>query len=200
MSDAAAATADAPKKGSKKLLIIIAAVVLLLVVGGGAAAMLLKKKPVEDEEGGEDAKPHAAAKAHHDDKKSPPVYSPLDPFTVNLADRDAERYAQVSVTLELNDAHATDEIKNYMPSIRNGVLMILAHKTSADLLERAGKEKLAGEIAREAARSMGYDVEEPEPDEAADDDSPKKKKKKKKAAEPDTGPIKRVLFANIIIQ
>ncbi|MCK7493223.1 MAG: flagellar basal body-associated FliL family protein [Comamonadaceae bacterium] len=26
---------------------------------------------------------------------------PLDPFTVNLADRDAERYAQVGITLEV---------------------------------------------------------------------------------------------------
>jgi flagellar protein FliL len=35
---------------------------------------------------------------------APPTFVPLDPFTVNLADRDAERYAQVGVTLELDDA------------------------------------------------------------------------------------------------
>ena len=30
-----------------------------------------------------------------------PAFVPLDPFTVNLADREAERYAQVGITLEL---------------------------------------------------------------------------------------------------
>jgi flagellar FliL protein len=109
-------------------------------------------------------------------------------------------------------------MKTFMPAIRNGILMILAHKTSRELLDRAGKEQLAAEILRESARTMGIDVDEPEAevekvadvkatdaahDKAGDDDEAKPKaapkpKPKKEAAAPN--PIRRVHFANFIIQ
>jgi flagellar FliL protein len=158
---AAAADAAPAPKGKKKLIIIIAAAVLLLGGGGGAALMLMKKKPV-DEEGGEEAaqveghaKPKAAAAKH--DPKHPPVFAPLDPFTVNLADRETERYAQVALTLELDDPK-TATVKAFMPAIRNNILMVLAHKTSAQILGAEGKTKLARRAsaprrARSASRS-----------------------------------------------
>ena len=77
-----------------------------------------------------------------DEKLVPPVFVPLDPFTVNLADKESERYAQVGITLEIEDAKFGDQLKLYMPAIRNNILMVLAHKRSSDLLERSGKEKL----------------------------------------------------------
>ena len=43
------------------------------------------------------------------DPKAVPVFVPLDNFTVNLADREAERYAQIGISLELNDAKAGEE-------------------------------------------------------------------------------------------
>ena len=45
-----------------------------------------------------------------------------------------------------------------MPAIRNAILMILAHKTSHELLERAGKEQLAAEILRETVRPLGITI------------------------------------------
>jgi flagellar FliL protein len=50
-----------------------------------------------------------------------------------------------------------------MPAIRNAILMILANKTSKELLYREGKELLAQEILREAVRPMGIEVSTPEP-------------------------------------
>ena len=204
MSTAAAAPeAAAPPKGNKKLIIIIAAVVLLLVVGGGAAMMLMKKKPAEEgEEGGEAAaKPAAAAPAPKaapkHDPKHPPVFVPLEPFTVNLADREAERYAQVGITLEVSDATVEAAIKTYLPAIRNNILMALADKTASQLMDREGKAKLAEKIRRETARAMGYEVEDEEEEEAAED-TPKKKKKKPKR--PVILPIEAVHFSNFIIQ
>jgi flagellar FliL protein len=199
----AAATADAAPapKGKKKLIIIIAAAVLLLGGGGGAALMLMKKKPV-DEDGGEDsahvepAKPKAAAAAKHD-PKHPPVFAALEPFTVNLADRETERYAQVALTLELDDPKTADTVKAFMPAIRNNILMVLAHKTSTQILGAEGKTKLAGELQRATARAIGIDVDEPEEDEE-ETDAPKKKKKKKKV---DVAlPILAVHFSNFIVQ
>ncbi len=202
MSTAAVAVdAAAPKKGKKKLLIIIIAVVLLAVLGGGALLMMKKKaadaEDSEDADGGKSAPAHAAAKH---DPKAVPTFVPLDPFTVNLADREAERYAQVGITLEVADPHVAEEIKLYMPAIRNNVLLALAEKTAAQLMDREGKTKLAEQIRRETSRAMGFEVEEPAAEDApADEDKPKKKSKKKgkHAAEL---PVTSVQFSNFIIQ
>jgi flagellar FliL protein len=192
----AAAETVAPKGGgSKKLIIILAAVLLLVLVGGGAAVMLLKKKPVaEDGEDGAEAtetpaKPKAHAKSDH-----PPTFVPLDPFTVNLADKDVDRFAQVGVTLQVEDPKFADQIKAYMPAIRSNVLMVLSHKTAVELLTREGKEKLAKDIMREAVRPMGIELDEEDGHEATD--APKKKKKKAHVE----SPISQVLFSNFIVQ
>jgi flagellar protein FliL len=182
------AAAPVKKKGKKKLIIIAVAVLVLLLAAGAGAAIYLKKKAA-----------HAAE-----------AFLPLDPFVVNLADKEADRYAQVGITLEVEDAKFAEQMKAFMPAIRNSILMILAHKSSRELLERSGKEQLAGEILREAARTMGIDVEEPhteskkvsdvEKAEPDDEGKPKAKAKKapKKPVEPN--PIKRVHFANFIVQ
>lgn len=195
-----AAANAAPAGGKKKLLVIIGAgVLVLLLVAGGLAAFLMKSKaPAEDE--GEEA-PAAAARhapAKHDAKKSPPAFLPLDPFTVNLADKDGERFAQIAVTLELDDAHFDEQIKAYLPAIRNNILMVLAQKTAAELLTREGKELLARQIIREALRPMGIEVEDEDTPE--DEHAAPKKKTKKKAKAPASYPIKSVQFASFIIQ
>jgi flagellar FliL protein len=215
-----AAEGAAPKKGKKKLIIIIAAVLLVVLAGGGAAVFMMKSKAAaeaaaaaEAEDGdGEasadaDSKDHGGSHAKKDEKKGPPVFVPLEPFVINLADRDVERFAQIGITLQLDDAKAADEIKLYMPAVRNGVLMVLAHKTSKELLERTGKEKLAAEIMREAVRPMGIIIEAPEDEDAAPADEnadaadkPKAKAKKKKKKEPEHNPVVGVNFSSFIIQ
>ncbi len=200
---AAAAEAAPPAGGKKKLIIIIVAVVLLLVIGGGAAFFLLKKKPAEGEEGGDDhakaevAEPAPRARPPRD-PKHPPVFVPLDPFTVNLADRDAERYAQVGVTLELDDAKTEAELKTYMPAIRNNILMVLSHRTAAQLLTREGKQKLAQSILYASVRPLGYDVPDDEEEEADAASAPPKKKRKRRP--PMNLPVVAVHFSNFIVQ
>jgi flagellar FliL protein len=197
MATAPAAEAAAPAKGGgkKKLIIIIGAVLALVLVGGGAALMLLKKKPVEEGEDGEAVEapaPKAHAKSDH-----PPTFVPLDPFTVNLADKDVDRFAQIGITLQVEDPKFADQIKAYMPAIRSNVLMVLSHKTAVELLTREGKDKLAKDITREAVRPMGIEIDDEDPEEPAAD-APKKKKKKKKAHV--ESPISQVLFSNFIVQ
>lgn len=197
MATAPAADAAAPKGGgSKKLIIILAAVLVLVLVGGGAAIMLLKKKPAEDEEGGEATEAPVKAKAHAK-SDHPPTFVPLDPFTVNLADKDVDRFAQVGVTLQVDDPKFADQIKAYMPAIRSNVLMVLSHKTAGELLSREGKEKLAKEIMRESVRPMGIELDD-EDEEDPPADAPKKKKKKKKVHV--ESPVTQVLFSNFIVQ
>jgi len=190
-----APASDAPKKGNKKLIIIIAAVLLLVLGGGGAFAYIQKQKAAaaaaagDDEEEGDAPAPHAEAKKH--DSKHPPTFVPLEPFVVNLADKEADRFAQVGVTLEVEDAKFAEELKAYMPAIRNGILMVLAHKTSQELLSQEGKIALQKEILRESVLPLGIEIDD-------EDDAPAKGKKKKRRAV--YNPVSAVHFSNFIVQ
>ena len=193
---APAATDALPvKKGKKKLILIAAGLALLLAVGGGGGAAYYFKKraaaaaAAEADGEGDAAKEPAEAKTPKADLKHAPTFVPLEPFTVNLADRETERFAQVGITLELTDAKAGDLLKAYMPAIRNNILLALGSKTAAQLIERDGKLRLAAEIRREALRPLGYDVELPAAGAAAT-----------AAGEDDDTPIRAVHFSNFIIQ
>jgi len=207
---AAAAAADAvpAKSGGKKKLVLMVAVAALVLGGGGVGALVYmkKQKAAAEAAAAEDGDAVDAAPAKHEKKREKgekPVFVPMDAFVVNLADHDADRYAQIGIVLEVPDEHAGEEIKTYLPAIRNNILLLLAHKSSADLSGGEGKELLARQIRREALRAMGEDVDE-------DDDAapvaggasaaaPARKKKKKAAAE-DNAPIRSVQFSSFIIQ
>lgn len=210
MSAAAAPIADAvvvPARGKKKLLIIVAAVLVVALAGGGGAVFYLKKKAAAaaaaaEAEDGEAAPAHADAEGGKHDAAQVPTFLPLEPFVVNLADKDADRYAQIGITLEIDDPKFADQLKAYMPAIRNGILMVLAHKTSTELLERSGKVALAGEIMREAVRPLGIELDDPAPPALektaeGEEDAPKKKPRKKPAVH---NPLRHVHFSNFIIQ
>jgi flagellar FliL protein len=187
MSTAAAADAAVPAKSGKKKLILISvlSLVLLLAVTGGAAVFLMNKKALAEEEAEGDgaAAPQTQASMVRDPKVVP-MFVPLDSFTVNLADREAERYAQIGISLEVDDSKTGDRIKLFMPAIRNNILMVLAHKRSSDLLERSGKEQLAAEVLRETERALGIEPAVPGAKPAADTPHP----------------VRAVHFSNFIIQ
>ncbi|WP_342132286.1 flagellar basal body-associated FliL family protein [Hydrogenophaga sp. OTU3427] len=147
----------APKKGKKMLIIILAVVILLVVAGGGAAFFLMKKKGGE-EEGGE----AAPAKAHVD-LKSPPTFLPLENMVINLADPGGNRFAQVGITLQVDNVKTGDAVKAFMPSIRNGILLLLSQRTTEELLQVQGKEQLANDIIAEVSRQLGYEGKKPSP-------------------------------------
>jgi flagellar protein FliL len=189
--------AKPPPKSKKKLIIIIAAVLLLVLGGGGAFLYISKQKAAAAalaEEEGADPDAHAPAAAAHGGDKTPPVYLPMDNMVVNLADPGGEKVAQVGITLQVIDAHASDSVKAYMPTIRSGVLMLLSQKTSEELLSPEGKQKLIEEILREASVPFGGGGEE----EVADEAATAKKKTKKKA--PLQFPVVGVLFSSLIVQ
>lgn len=186
----AADTAKAPAK-SKKMLIIILGAVLVLALGGGGAFFFISKQRAAAAEG-EDAVPEKAAA--HSGPKTPPAYLPLDNMVVNLADPGGEKVAQIGITLEVVDAHASDTVKAFLPTIRSGVLMLISQRTAEELLSPEGKSKLAKDILREASIPFGggedaHGSEEPAP----------KKKAAKKDAHSDM-PVVGVLFSSFIVQ
>ena len=152
MSQAAnAAQAPAPKKKGK-LLVIAGIVVVLLAGGGGAAAFFMKKgdahaeaADADEDDGEHDAK--AAKKKKKKKAEGAPVFVTLEPFTVNLADTEADRLAQVAVVFEAGDKKVDEAVKAQMPAVRNAILLLLSSKTGRELLTLEGKEKLAAQIA-----------------------------------------------------
>jgi flagellar FliL protein len=163
-----AAEAAPTRRPGKKILVVAAAVLALVVALGAGAVAFLKQRAAHAAAAAAVATEEEAGAAEstagsHVDPKNVPIYLPLDPFIVNLADRDADRYAQIGMTFELDSNASGEQIKAYMPAIRNAILLVLANKTSKELLSREGKELLAQEIVREAARPMGIEVVAPEP-------------------------------------
>ena len=193
------------KPGRKKKLIVIASVLaVLLAAGAGGTAWFLKERAAaaavvaaEGEAEGEDGATPAPAepKPVRASLKHAPTFVPLDPFTVNLADRDSERFAQVGVSLELNDAKAGELLTAYMPAIRNNILLALGSKTAAQLMERDGKVRMAAEIRREALRPLGYEVAIPVTAGASEAATGPAAGDKDEDA-----PIRAVHFSNFIIQ
>lgn len=132
-TDDATAVVAAPKKSKLKLIVI--ALVILLAAGGGAGYFFLGKKPAP---GGSEVK-HEAPKA--------PVFATLEPFTVNLQQEGSEQFLQVSMTVQVIDEKALEEVKLYMPQVRNRILLLLSSKKASEINTAEGKKKLAEEIA-----------------------------------------------------
>jgi flagellar protein FliL len=181
-----AAEGEAPKGGKKKLMIIIVVAVLVLAIGGGAAFfMMSKKKHAEGEDGEEEAAHHEPPKVKVDPSK-PPVFVPLEQFTVNLAPEEGEHFLQATMILRVADPKVGDSLKLYMPELKHRILMILSSKKPSDLTSVDGREQLADEVKEEANDILGY--------------APNPKKKGKRTRPEDDGPVISVLFNQFIVQ
>ncbi len=187
-------TAAAPAK-SKKMLLIILGVVAVLVVGGGVAAWLAMSRSHGDEEDG-------GAPARREAPKAAPTFLAMENMVVNLADPGGDRFAQIGITLEVDDDKTAEQIKQYLPAIRSGVLMLVSQRTSSELLQREGKEKLAADVLREVSRPLGYSVpserargQERARERDADEDEDEAPRRR-----PARNPVRRVLFSSFIIQ
>lgn len=166
--------------GGKSKLLLIVGLVVVLLVGGGAGYYFMfmgggsadadhasdegkkkkkkKKKSYDDED--EDDKPasdadRALEAAIQDDEKVSQVIE-LQPFIVNLADKDEARYLRMTASLgiggEPGGGHDPDPI--FLAKVKNAMLAVLATKKADDVLTVKGKAKLRQkllEAAQEAA-------------------------------------------------
>lgn len=74
---------------------------------------------------------------------------PLEPFVVNLADADAARYLRIKISLMIDDKSKVKEISDNQPlqqKVRDVILQSLTAKTSQDLMDQEGKNKLRKEL------------------------------------------------------
>jgi flagellar protein FliL len=189
---ASAGEGQEKKKGKGKLFIIIG-LLIALAGGGGGGYYWYSKQAAEESDEAEQAKgKKTAVKA--------PTFVALEPFTVNLSDTNAERMAQIAVSLQVNDQKTEEAIKAYMPALRHDILKVISAKESKEILSSEGKDKLAAEIAVVAAERLGWKIgEDDDESEGKSDGSSKKKKKRAKAAAA-PNPIDQVHFSQFIVQ
>lgn len=127
--NAPAVDAAPPKKSKKKLFIIVGLVILL--AGGGAGGWFMTQGK------------HKLGEAQLEPAK-PPVFMPLETFTVNL--QGGDHYLQTDITLQVTDPAQLEEIKLHMPRVRSRLLALLSSKNAEDLASAESKKTLAREI------------------------------------------------------
>ncbi len=189
-----------PKKRGK--LVLILSVVIVLAAGGGLGFYFMQS-------------------AHSDSgpiAPKPPIFVPLETFTVNLLSDPAQmQFMQAGITLKLTEKSWAELVKDRLPEVRNRVLMVLSAKRGSELLSATGKQKLAAELsdairtviappAAAPARAASDDV-------AAKDGGTKPSEQSAKGSEPGASPAAdpsredtapkptlEVLFTSFIIQ
>jgi len=185
--------ADAAPPKSKKLLLIVGVVVVVLALAAAGALFFINQQraAVDDDEQEDVVQAEASG---------PPTYLPLDSMVVNLADPGGEKVAQIGITLELYDAKSAVRVKQFLPTIRSSVLLLVSQRTAEELLQREGKEKLARDILREAARPFGGGDEEDEADAEQSASGAQKPRTTKRPRPRVQMPVIGVLFSSFIVQ
>lgn len=140
-AEAKAEAAPVGGGSKKKLIIIVAGVLLLALAGGGAAWFMLQgdsEAPTEETKGGKKVKKAKPA--------GPPVYVPVDQFTVNLQPENGEQYLQLAITLQASSLEESEAIKTNMPKLRSRILLLLSSKHASEINTPEGKQQLSKEI------------------------------------------------------
>ncbi|RUR29187.1 flagellar basal body-associated protein FliL [Vreelandella nanhaiensis] len=128
--------AEKKSGGSKKLLWIM--IVLVLLSSAGAAAAIYMVLDQRDGAEGEPQKPL---------ERETPVFTRIDPFTVNLADdRHGSRLLYTGITLRVGNEESKAIIEEHMPQVRSRLLILLSGKQASELTSTEGKELLAQSI------------------------------------------------------
>ncbi|WP_188640146.1 flagellar basal body-associated protein FliL [Vreelandella lutescens] len=124
--------------GSKKLLWIM--IILVLLSSAGAAAAIYLVLDQRDGSTGGDVQQQTVA-------HTPPVFTRIEPFTVNLADdRYGSRLLYTGITLRVGNEQSKTIIEEHMPQVRSRLLILLSGKQANELTSTEGKEALAQAI------------------------------------------------------
>ncbi|MFC7514203.1 flagellar basal body-associated protein FliL [Herbaspirillum sp. GCM10030257] len=144
-------TGNAGSPGKSRMLLVIAILGVLLLAGAGGAWFYLTK-------GSDSPVAGNASKAQPD---LPPVFMPLETFTVNLQSSDIQQFLQLNLTLQVADETQIELLKTQMPHVRNRLLILLSSQKPSEILSVDGKKKLAADII--AQLKQPFTPQGPEP-------------------------------------
>ena len=78
----------------------------------------------------------------------------LDPFIVNLADPNQQRYLKIRICLESKEITVNEEYEKRLPQLRDMILTLLSSKSYKDISDSDGKNKLREEITSKINQSL----------------------------------------------
>jgi len=211
MANAPATSAPGAENGvparrrHKTILAILVAAPLLLGIGGAAGWYISSSGA-------------GAAGTPVPNKPKAPVFMGLDTFTVNLQPDPRSQFLQVNITLNLETKAVEEVIRQYMPEVRNRVLLMLSSRRARDIASAEGKQQLATAVADSLnllLRQAGVAMAAAEPKASttdtpnagtatgADSSSPDNSSAPQAhapAAPVPRGPVQGVLFTSFVIQ
>jgi flagellar FliL protein len=132
--------AEAPKRKKRSKVMLLAPIVLLLAGVPGGAYWWMHR--------------HAGGGAPDAPKPDHSGVLPLDPFTVNLADKESPRFLRITMSLVLEDGEAIEDLKKNalkLARVRSELLELLTQQTSDRLVAPDGKNELKRAIATHAS-------------------------------------------------
>ena len=136
--------AGTESKRTAKIWIIIGVVILVLAGGGYAAWDFLlterffgRDNPQIKETG------HSTAQAK-DEKFG--IICKMEPFIVNLLDRDGIRYLKTTIEFEVENRDIKNEFTQHTPQLRDAILLLLTSKSFEDISKLEGKLQLKNEL------------------------------------------------------
>jgi len=139
---------------SVKKIILIVIVVLVLAGGGGGAYWWMHRAEAAPAAEGEGAEKPAAAEATDPSDTGLMV---LDPFLVNLADKDSPRFLRATVQIVISDKKVAEEMTEHdvvKVRMRSSILELLTEQTSDTLVTPEGKTALKKAITERASKIL----------------------------------------------
>jgi flagellar FliL protein len=157
------APAEAKPKGGGIMgkLMLVASVALTSAVSAGAVSWFVASRALANLQPAEAATPKTAPGAEEPAETGKHDVAdvareienwaalPLEPFVVNLADTDSARYLRIKISLMIDDKSELphlEENKALQLKLRDVILQMLTQKTSRDLINEEGKNKLREDI------------------------------------------------------
>jgi len=127
-------TQNTAPKSKKKLIIIV---IMFLLIGMGGAAYYFKFYNVPE-----------SKEAHQKEKEllAKPAYIPFGPFALNLQPVTAEKYVNISLTIQAADIIEEENIKSHIPEIQDRIELLISNKEASDISTTEGKISLKNEL------------------------------------------------------
>jgi len=155
---------SAPKPGRKLKKLIILIFVILLIGGGGAGFYLWSRSGTAQKAENVEKVSKAAEEIPEDTSKSGKSLKSalpedqdvkniieIQPFIVNLADKDQARYLRMTISLGVGEEGKTEKPDQlFLTRVRNAMLSVLYDKSSDEILSIEGKADLRKELLKAA--------------------------------------------------
>lgn len=121
----------APKKSGKLRIVLFSLLALVLLGAAGGGYFYLNQKSRSTE-------PVV--------KVEVPLFTALEPFTVNLQPGGRNRFLHTAMTLKMTDSNSQSQVIQYLPEVRSRVLTVLSNREADTLATPEDKARLSAEI------------------------------------------------------